>query len=93
MAKVRRAWVQYISREGKGPTDKSKQTLSCMSGSLFLLCFPRVFLSFSVTLLHSLSITIRHLITQSPPSPPLSVTAQTKQGQKAGETGNMLIAH
>lgn len=44
-----RAWVQCISREGKGQAEKSKQTPGVCQGGSFLLCFPCVLLSFSVT--------------------------------------------
>lgn len=60
------AVVQHISREGRGLAEESKQTRRYVSQRVSLFSFPRVFLSFSVTLLLSLSTTTRHLITQSP---------------------------
>lgn len=77
------------AQEGKGHPDKSKQTLRWLSENSFLLYSGFVILTFSVTLRHSLSIRISHLLTP----PPLSVTGQTKHEQKPGETGNMVIAH
>lgn len=55
---------------GKGHPHESKQALRWMSKNGFLLYSGFVILTFSVTLHHSLSVTISHLL--SPP--PLSVT-------------------
>lgn len=77
------------AQEGKGHPYKSKQTLRWLSENSFLLYSGFVIPTFSVTLHHSLSIRISHLVTP----PPLPVTEQTKHEQKPGETGNMVIGH
>lgn len=77
------------AQEGKGHPYKSKQILRWLSEKGFVLYSGFVIPTFSVTLHHSLTITISHLLTP----PPLSVTDQTKHEQKPGETGNVVIGH
>lgn len=77
------------AQESKGHPYKSKQTLRWLSENGFLPDSGFAILTFSVTLHHSLSITISHLLTP----PPLAVTDQTKHEQKPGETGNVVIGH
>lgn len=77
------------AQEGIGHPYTSKQRLRWLLENGFLLYSGFVIPTCSVTLHHSLSVTISNLRTP----PPLSVTDQTKHEQKPGETGNVVIGH
>lgn len=81
--KVKGVWVQYQHKRAKAIlTSLNKPWGDCPKTSF---CLTQT----SVTLHHSLSIMISHLLTP----PPLAVTDQTKHEQKPGETGNVVIGH